>query len=86
MQKPNKVLTDLVISKFSGLMGGMEDKPSKDKLLKTDIESIISSITPYLPYIGLPSGGVTVSKHVSKHMYKEISDKAAQEPQNETPE
>ena len=62
-------------------MGRMEDICSKDKLLKTDIESIISSITPYLPYIG-----VTVGKHVSKHMYKEISDKAAQEPQNRTPE
>lgn len=41
----------------------MEDELSRDKLLKKDVEGIISSITPYLPYIGLLSEGLTVGKH-----------------------
>lgn len=55
MQKANEFLTDRIISKFSGLTGGldvikdpkeMEDELSKDKLLKRDVQSIILSITP----------------------------------------
>lgn len=57
-QKANEFLTELVISKFSGLLGGldaiedprkMEEELSKDKHLKRDVESIVSTITPYLP-------------------------------------
>lgn len=73
MQKANEFLTDLDISMFSGLIGGlaaaenpkeMEEDLTKDKQLKRDVENIISSITPYLPHIGLLSGGVTIGKHV----------------------
>ena len=64
----------------------MEDELSKDKLLRRDVEGIISSITPNLPYISLLSGGVTVGKHISKHMCNKVSDKAAKGPQPESTE
>lgn len=38
-----------------------------------NIESIISMITPYFPYLSLFYIGVTVGKHVSKHMYNKVS-------------
>ena len=44
----------------------MEDELKRDKLLKRGVERLVSSITPYIPYLGLLSGGITVGKHVSK--------------------
>ena len=74
-EKVNVFLTDLLISKFSDLLGGLEAIESsdalekdliKDKLLRTPL-----LMTPFLPYIGLLSGGVTVGKHVVKKKYAE---------------
>lgn len=53
-------------------MGGLDaiehPKQMNDKLLRRDVEGIISSITPpFLPFTGL-SGGITVGKHVSEHV------------------
>ena len=81
-QNANEFLTDLVISTFSVLLGGLDatedpremEELSKDNLLKRDVDSIISTITPYLPYIDLLSGGVTVGKHVSKHMLNKLTE------------
>ena len=76
MQKANEFLTDLFISKFSKLMGGldaidsvenMEDELKKDELLRR-VNNLVASLTPYIPYLGLLSGSITVGKHVSKHM------------------
>ena len=77
LQKTNELLTDLLISKFSNLLGGvdvmdsvenMEDELKKDQLLRRDFTNLVASLTPYIPYLGLLSGGKTVGKHVSKHM------------------
>ena len=77
-EKANIFLTDLLISKFSDLLGGLEAIESadalekdleKDKLLKRDVQNIIERITPHLPCLGLISGGITVGKHVVKKKY-----------------
>ena len=65
MQKAYEFLMDLIISKFSGWMSGLDaiDDPKlmETELLKGDFQTI-SSITPYLPYCGLLTGGVGVGK------------------------
>ena len=79
-EKANEFLTDLLISKFADLLGGLEAIESseelekelvKDKLLKRDVKSVIEKISPYLPYLGILSGGVTVGKHVIKKQTKQ---------------
>ena len=74
-EKANVFLTDLLISKFSDILGGLEAIESseelekelaKDKLLKHDVKSLVEKVSPYLLYLGILSGGVTVGKHVIK--------------------
>ena len=74
-EKANIFLTDLLISKFSDLLGGfeaietseeLEKELAKDKLLKRDLKSVLERFSPYLPYLGIFSGGITVGKHVIK--------------------
>ena len=74
-EKANVFLTDLLISKFADLLGGvdaiessdeLEKKLVNDKLLKRDVKSVVEKLCPYLPYLGILSGGVTVGKHVIK--------------------
>ena len=66
----------MLISKFSDLLGGLDaiesseelDKELRtDKLLRRDVKSIVEKFTPFLPFLGILSGGVTVGKHVFKH-------------------
>ena len=77
-EKANAFLTDLLISKFADLLGGLEAIESseelekdliKDKLLKRDVKNLVERVTPFLPCIGLLSGGITVGKHVVKKKY-----------------
>ena len=77
LQKTNEFLTDLLISKFSNLLGGldatesvenMEDELKKDELLRRDVTNVVALLTPYIPYLGILSGGKTVGTHVLKHM------------------
>ena len=77
-EKANVFLTDLLISKFSDLLGGLdaiesadelEKDLSIDKLLKRDVKNLVEKLTPFLPYLGLVSGGITVGKHVVKKKY-----------------
>ena len=77
-EKANVFLTDLLISKFSDLLGGLEaiessdelEKDlSKDKLLRRDVKFLVEKVTPFLPYLGLLSGGITVGKHIVKKKY-----------------
>ena len=65
LQKANKFLT--------GLLGRFDATKDPQDKLRRDVEGI-SSIIPFLPYIGLLSDGITVGKHVSKHMYNKVSD------------
>ena len=83
-EKANAFLTDLLISKFSDLLGGLdaienikelEKELQNDKLLRKDVKSVVEKVSPYLPYLGLLSGGVTVGKHVIKKQSKTDNDK-----------
>ena len=78
-ERANEFLTDLLISKFADILGGLEAIESseelekeleKDKLLKRDLKSVVEKLSPYLPYLGILSGGVTVGKHVIKKRNK----------------
>ena len=83
-EKANAFLTDLLISKFSDLLGGLEaiessdelEKDlSKDKLLRRDVKFLVEKVTPFLPYLGILSGGITVGKHVVKKKYQGKEEK-----------
>ena len=74
--KANSFLTDMLISRFSDLLGGLDAIESSeelgkelraDKLLRRDVKSIVERFTPFLPFLGIISGGVTVGKHVIKY-------------------
>ena len=77
-EKANVFLTDLLISKFADLLGRLDAIESsdelekdlgKDKLLRRDVKLLVERVTPFLPYLGLLSGGITVGKHVVKKKY-----------------
>ena len=80
-EKAKVFLTDLLISKFADLLGELDAIESSeelekelvnDKLLKKDVKSLVEKLTPFLPYLGILSGGVTVGKHVVKHKTKDF--------------
>ena len=84
-EKTNAFLTDLLISKFVDLLGGLDPIESSDelgkelvndKLLKRDVKSVVEKLSPYLPYLGILSGGVTVGKHVIKKQSKSKSERS----------
>lgn len=54
MQKANEFLTNLLMSKFSNAMGGLDaiqDPKQLEEDLKKDVTNLVSLITPYLPYL-----------------------------------
>ena len=74
--KNNAVLTDVLITKFSELMGMLNTVPSgellaaelrEDKLLQRDIKKVVGFISPFIPFIGVITGGATLGKHVMQH-------------------
>ena len=78
-QKANEFLTDLLLSKFADGLGGLDaiekpealsDELKKDELLKRDVLSLVESISPYIPFLGVLSGIVTAGKHVYTHQMK----------------
>ena len=82
--KTNELLADVLIVKFSELMGMLETVPSgdalaaelkEDKLLQGNIKSAVSFLTPFIPFIGLVSGGATLGKHVMKQRSSNIVNK-----------
>ena len=83
-EKANAFLTDLLVSKFADLLGGLEaiesseeleKELSKDKLLRRDVKFLVEKVTPWLPYLGILSGGITVGKHVMKKKYQGKEEK-----------
>ena len=69
-------LADTLIAKFADLMNelnlvnsddSLSEELRKDILLQKNIKSAVSFITPFIPFIGLISGGATLGKHVLKH-------------------
>ena len=43
----------------------LEKDLAKNELFKQDVEKIIGYLTPYIPMVGLISGGITVGAHVA---------------------
>ena len=73
MEKANIFLTDLIISKYAKLLGGfdaienpevLKDELKKDDLLKRDVQRVAEMFNPYIPYLGILSGGITTVKRV----------------------
>ena len=73
LDEANGQLAEILVSNFSEFMekfelvmskNDLENDLSKNELLKKDIKTIVGFITPYVPFIGLISGGITVGGHV----------------------
>ena len=74
LDEVNEKVTDVLITKLSDLMVkldlvkdnvSLEDDLSKNELFKRDVKRIIGFLTPYVPLVGLVSGGITVGAHVA---------------------
>ena len=74
--KTNAVLADTLITKFAELMEMLDTVPSgedlavelrEDKLLQGNIKTAVNFIAPFIPFIGLVTGGATVGKHVMRN-------------------
>ena len=72
-QKANVVLAEALIEKFSDLMEAinmvdsgneLREELNQDKLFKSDVKSVVANLSPYIPYQGIVSGGVTTVKHI----------------------
>ena len=73
--KTNAVLVDTLIVKFADLLEMLNTVPSakdlavelrEDKLLQGNVKTAITFIAPFIPFIGLITGGATVGKHVMR--------------------
>ena len=80
--KTNAVLADTLITKFAELMEMLNTVPSgedlavelrEDKLLQGNIKTAVNFIAPFIPFIGLVTGGATVGKHVMKNRAEQNS-------------
>ena len=74
LDEVNEKVTDVHITKFSELMVkldlvkdnvSLEDDLGKNELFKRDVKRMIGYLTPYVPLVGLVSGGITVGAHVA---------------------
>ena len=72
-EKANVVLAEALIEKFSDLMEAismvdsgneLREELNQDKLFKSDVKGVVAKLSPYIPYLGIVSGGVTTVKHV----------------------
>ena len=70
----NEKVTGVLITKLSELMVNLdfvkdnvslEDDLGKNELFKRDEKRIIGYLTPYVPLVGLVSGGITIGAHVA---------------------
>ena len=73
LEYTNNQLADVIITKFSELMEAldavkdgerMKKELEENDLLRKDIKNLVGYVTPYIPLIGILSGGITVGKHV----------------------
>ena len=74
LDEVNEKVTDVLITKFSELMVkldlvkdnvSLEGDLGKNELFKRDVKRMIGYLTPYVPLVGLVSGGITVGAHVA---------------------
>ena len=73
--KSNTILADVLITKFSELMGMLETVPygdllaaelKEDKLLQGNIKTAVNLRAPFVPFIGVITGGATLGKHMMR--------------------
>jgi leucyl-tRNA synthetase len=73
LENTNYQLADVIIIKFSELMQaleavtdieGMKKELAENSLLRKYLKNLVGYVTPYIPLIGILSGGITVGKHV----------------------
>ena len=90
--KTNAVLADTLIVKFADLLEMLNTVPSakdlavelkEDKLLQGNVKTAITFIAPFIPFIGLVTGGATVGKHVMKKRNEENNSKRSEESDEE---
>lgn len=76
LDKTSTQLADTLIVKFSELMcglnvvasdGNLTNELRNDKLLQKNVKSAVSFLAPFIPFIGLISGGTTLGKHMMLH-------------------
>ena len=81
--KNNAILSDVLITKFSELMGMLQTVPSgellaaelrEDKLLQGDIKKAVGFISPFIPFIGAITGGATLGKHMMKQRNENVEN------------
>ena len=74
LDEVNDEVTGVLITKISELMMkldlvkdnvSLEDDLGKNELFKRDVKMIVGYLTPYVPLVGLVSGGITVGAHVA---------------------
>ena len=80
LDEVNEKVTDVLMTKLSELMVNLdlvkdnvslEEDLAKNELFKSDVKRIIGYLTPYVPMVGLISGGITVGVHVAN---KKLND------------
>ena len=83
--KNNAILSDVLITKFSELMGMLQTVPSgellaaelrEDKLLQGDIKKAVGFISPFIPFIGAITGGATLGKHMMRQRSENVANVA----------
>ena len=74
-RRADEFLTDFAISKLADLLGGLNaveapeelsDELKRDDLLRRDVMGLVRWVSPLVPFWGILSGGITVTKHISK--------------------
>ena len=73
LDEVNEHLVDVLVEKFSNLLeqlelilskAKLEDDLSKNEPFKKDVKKMVGYVTPYVPFVGLISGGITIGRHV----------------------
>ena len=86
--KTNAVLAETLIVKFADLLEMLNTVPSakdlavelkEDKLLQGNVKTAINFIAPFIPFIGLVTGGATVGKHVMKKQNEQVNKSGTSE-------
>ena len=93
--KTNAILADTIIVKFADLLEMLNTVPSakdlavelkEDKLLQENVKTAITFIAPFIPFIGLITGGATVGKHVMKKNKAERGEPEVEKSEPEEPD
>ena len=87
-EKTNAVLAETLIVKFADLLEMLDTVSSakdlavelkEDKLLQGNVKSAINLIAPFIPFIGLVTGGATVGKHVMRKQNEQVNKSGTSE-------